>query len=89
MLENELNFRGDIREMTLNLIKKEEWRTKDLKSHREKILLVDEVDVLFSDSFLGKTFNPIIYYRPEGFDAIFENIRKGGKFETVIELNEF
>lgn len=34
-------------------------RRREINRKRLKILIIDEVDVFFSEKFLGKTFNPI------------------------------
>jgi hypothetical protein len=34
-------------------------KKRDKNAKKQSILIIDEVDVFFSDSFYGKTFNPV------------------------------
>ena len=59
--EEEINQNGELRDIILNLILKNP--EKKIKVYRDpnprpKVLLIDEVDVFFSDDFFGKVYNP-------------------------------
>ena len=56
----EINKSGDLRQIMLNLaLKKSEKVEIKLDSKaRPQILLIDEVDVFFSESFFGNTYIP-------------------------------
>jgi hypothetical protein len=56
----EINKSGDLRQIIQNLVLKNAKNVaikSDLNT-RPQILLIDEVDVFFSDSFFGKTYMP-------------------------------
>ena len=56
----EIDKDGDIRKIILNLVlkKAEKVEIKSESKDRPKILLIDEVDVFFSESFFGNTYMP-------------------------------
>jgi ABC-type uncharacterized transport system ATPase subunit len=56
----EINKSGDLRQVMLNLVLKKQEKVEirsDLLT-RPQILLIDEVDVFFSESFFGNTYMP-------------------------------
>ena len=58
--EMEINKSGDLRQIMLNLVlkKSEKVEIKSDSKARPQILLIDEVDVFFSESFFGNTYMP-------------------------------
>jgi hypothetical protein len=52
-----INNGGDIRQLTNALLLGQKL-AKDSKTKHNSILLVDEVDVFFGESFYGNTYNP-------------------------------
>lgn len=48
-------------------------------SERKSILFIDEVDVFFSESFYGKTFNPVSVFSSKEIREVIELIYKRGK----------
>lgn len=61
--ECQINREGDIREILKSLVMEEQFQEKkpeiDLSTDkRPQVLLIDEVDVFFSDDFYGRTYNP-------------------------------
>ena len=58
--EMEINKSGDLRQIMLNLVlkKSEKVEIKSDSKGRPQILLIDEVDVFFSESFFGNTYMP-------------------------------
>ncbi len=50
---------------TIKLVEEMENKSilkKGSKKERKSILLIDEVDVFFSEFFYGKTFNPVVKF---------------------------
>lgn len=60
LCENMINENGDIRQLVEKLISntKDENKNANSKSKRPKILLIDEVDVFFSQDFYGNLYTP-------------------------------
>ena len=59
--EMEINKNGELRDIVLNLILSSPETTITVKREEEprpKVLLIDEVDVFFSDDFFGKIYQP-------------------------------
>ena len=58
--EMDINKSGDLRKIMLNLVlkKSEKVEIRSDLSTRPQILLIDEVDVFFSESFFGNTYMP-------------------------------
>ena len=59
--EMEINRNGELRDIVLNLILETPETTITVKreaSPRPQVLLIDEVDVFFSDDFFGKVYQP-------------------------------
>lgn len=61
--EYQINREGDVREIMKSLVLKNEFQIQrpqiDLsEDKRPQVLLIDEVDVFFSDDFYGQTYNP-------------------------------
>ena len=86
--EKLINEEGDVRTMTLDVIlNSKESRVLPARiSAKKRILLVDEVDVFFSSSFYGETYNPVV---PLQLGCIAELQRKAwsmrsGDFELIL-----
>ncbi len=59
--EMEINRNGELRDIVLNLILENPENKIQIKRDadpRPQVLLIDEVDVFFSDDFFGKTYQP-------------------------------
>jgi hypothetical protein len=58
--EMQINKCGDLREIMLNLVfkKSEKVEINSDSKARPQILLIDEVDVFFSESLFGNTYMP-------------------------------
>ncbi|CAL6013590.1 Helicase-related_protein [Hexamita inflata] len=60
MCEKFINQNTNIRETTRNLILNQPLQNNNVKNHnRERILLIDEVDVFFSKEFYGNVYKPM------------------------------
>ena len=60
--ERLINEEGDVRAMTLDVVlnSKEARALPARAMPKKRILLVDEVDVFFSSSFYGETYDPVV-----------------------------
>jgi len=61
-----LNERGNIRELSKSFVeKKKSQKQEGTEGKRLRVLLIDEVDVFFSEDFCGKTYNPACKFKGE------------------------
>jgi hypothetical protein len=59
LCESFINKDGDIRNIVLSFIKGENIPIdKEQRTRRPDILLIDEIDVIFTKEFYGNTYNP-------------------------------
>ena len=85
--EMEINKSGDLRQIIQNLVLKNAKNVaikSDLNT-RPQILLIDEVDVFFSDSFFGKTYMPQAQIQGEEVEALTDYIWLNRKNDLTIE----
>lgn len=69
---------GDPRAMTDAFVSGESISSPPSRSIREKILLIDEIDVFFGDDFYGRTFNPL-----SDVSGSFEVLEEAWEYFTV------
>ncbi len=63
----EINKNGDLRDMVSNFILENQIKIKNIdkkEDDRPSVLLIDEVDVFFSDSFFGRSYTPSVQLSP-------------------------
>lgn len=95
LAESIINEKGNVRELAESRIlnKAVSRRQKAaLKSFRKRILLIDEVDVFFSESFFGATYNPMGEFSCVEVQTILTTIfnRRGSiSFEQVQSMPEY
>ena len=85
--EMEINKSGDLRQIIQNLVLKNAKKVaikSDLKT-RPQILLIDEVDVFFSDSFFGNTYMPQAQIQGEEVEALTDYIWVNRKNDLTIQ----
>lgn len=73
LVEEVLNESGDLRQLALNTLTGHR-STSILPSNTRKVLLIDEVDVFFSENFYGQTYNPVAYFSSEETIAMMNHI---------------
>ena len=71
LAEASINAKGDVRKLTTEVLV-DRGAASDLPApaEREKILLIDEVDVFFSDAFYGATYSPVTPFRTPNTDQL-------------------
>jgi hypothetical protein len=74
LVEMLINEKGDVRSLVENRIARQGQGGKAELPTRKKILLIDEVDVFFSESFYGKTYDIVNYYPCEETVEIMSHI---------------
>jgi hypothetical protein len=77
--ELQINREGELRDILMSHVLKEEFQTETPKidlneDKRPQVLLIDEVDVFFSDDFYGKTYNPRALIKHETISALTDYI---------------
>jgi hypothetical protein len=71
LAEKSINAKGNIRSMTDSVVIQRSGKPAlPPAAPRQKILLIDEVDVFFSDTFYGSTYTPTSVFRNEHTDAL-------------------
>jgi tetratricopeptide (TPR) repeat protein len=71
LAEKSINAKGDVRKMTEQvLVNRGAPADLPVAAERRRILLIDEVDVFFSDTFFGETYQPQTRLRNEDTDAL-------------------
>ena len=70
LAEKAINARGNVRDMARTCVSGLDIVTPPRAKKRTKVLLIDEVDVFFSEDFYGKTFNPVTRFRTPQTDEI-------------------
>ncbi len=86
--ENLINRQADVREMVIGLIKTNS--TAALKSHkaiRERIIIIDEVDVFFSADFYGNFYRPLAELHDETVDNLLSYIWMNRSNKKALRLN--
>lgn len=93
--ECQINREGDIREILKSLVMKEEFQEKrpeiDLSTNkRPQVLLIDEVDVFFSDDFYGRTYNPSAKVRHPAISKLTDYIweQRQLKIDEIARMSE-
>jgi hypothetical protein len=75
LVERVMNENGDLRLLAENCITKAgKRRSNSHQTKNRKILLIDEVDIFLSETFYGKTYNPVRYYASEETIALMRHI---------------
>ena len=82
MSEDRIADKGDIREMTLDLLtgRNQEQLSKNLKRksidvvEKNEVLLVDEVDVFFGSDFYGQTYNQVAHLEDDMIETLLREI---------------
>lgn len=96
--EDFINQQGDVRELVLSYINngsKEKPIQRASEPKREKILLIDEVDVFFSKDFYGNYYRPLAQLRNESIIQLIQYIWNNRHnsatltYTAVSESNEF
>ncbi|GAM16947.1 hypothetical protein SAMD00019534_001220 [Acytostelium subglobosum LB1] len=77
---------GDVRDLTESFIKNKLVKQSPKPSPSPRILLVDEVDIFFGDSFIGHTYNPSITLKSPAITALFRYIYKNRASITLAAL---
>ena len=83
-----INDEGDIRAYTKAFIEGssvEDFR-KFFTAKRERILLIDEVDVFFSRDFYGATYNPSVILKNKHISAILEFVWKNRAAVKLLQI---
>ena len=57
--EEIINEKGNVREIVRDFVTNKFKKTNQNEVFTKKVLLVDEVDVIFSKDFFGNTYNPL------------------------------
>ena len=71
LAESSINAKGNVRRLTDDVVvKRGPPSALPPAADRPRILLIDEVDVFFSDSFFGETYAPVTVFRNEHTDAL-------------------
>lgn len=65
-----LKAMGDPRELTQSFLKGENYSLTSSGFSKRRLLFVDEVDVLFSENYLGKTYNPAFGLMSSAYKAL-------------------
>ncbi|EFA77015.1 hypothetical protein PPL_09767 [Heterostelium album PN500] len=92
LCESLISEGGDVRALTDNLIHNSLAPVHSQISQSSRILLIDEVDLFFGDSFYGKTYNPATTLHSSSIVKLYEyiwNNRKNIKFATLSKQIEY
>ena len=93
--ENILNEHGDIRSIVVNFIlNKNEEKIKSVSDEiKPRVLLIDEVDVFFTDSFYGNIYTPLALLKDPSINNLtsylFENRATMLNMNTLEKSKEF
>ncbi|KAL4467243.1 hypothetical protein ABPG72_005868 [Tetrahymena utriculariae] len=84
--EDQINEYGDIRQLSQELLNGNLQNVQS-KKIKQQILLIDEVDVFFNNSFYGQTYNPCFSWKTKEIINIMNKIwiNKGLKKQTLTE----
>lgn len=74
LTEMALNEKKDIREMSVNLILKKNDNYIKKSNSYIKVLLIDEVDILFTKEFFGEKYNPCGFLKDDKITAVIKFI---------------
>jgi hypothetical protein len=92
----EINKNGDLRDIVLNLILVKPETSITVKREatpRPQILLIDEVDILFSDKFFGKIYQPQAKIKGAAISALtdymWENRERAMTIQEVEATDEY
>ncbi len=88
LCENLINQRGDVRQVVIDVIKGgSEAQIVATGSGRERIIIIDEVDVFFSQDFYGNFYRPLAEIRDPAAHALLSYIWAIRKDKTALRLN--
>jgi len=75
LAEAVINSRGDVRDLALSHVRNGSSNCVTVPQNPQpSILIIDEVDVFFSEDFLGVTYDPVAKYCSEETKAILEHV---------------
>eukprot|EP00808_Paulinella_micropora_P005101 g56718.t1 len=77
LVETLIGKHGNVRELTIQFVRQPGsvgTESKRVASVRPSVLIVDEVDMLFSDDFYGNTLNPVATITSENIESLFREI---------------
>jgi Mg-chelatase subunit ChlD len=87
LVEKVIDGNGNLRLLARNcILKSGQRKSASGSTTKPRILLIDEVDVFFSESFYGKTYDPVNYYASEETKAIMLHIWANRSNITVRDL---
>ncbi|CAL6025644.1 Conserved_hypothetical protein [Hexamita inflata] len=85
MCEKFINQNANIRETTRNLILNQPLQNNNVKNHnRERILLIDEVDVFFSKEFYGNIYKPMTQVSNNQIKTLIDYIWQNRKNKSML-----
>jgi hypothetical protein len=92
LFNSEFNLREKVKQIILNNTEKSNIVPKKSSIHRKRIMLVDEVDVFFSDKFFGKVWRPGFTIKSKSIEQLANyvwNNKKEITHEKIVESEEF
>jgi GTPase SAR1 family protein len=93
LCEAVINENGNVRELVRKFILGDRASIKPRTNTRKKVLLIDEVDVFFSQSFYGKRYNPATVLKDPTITALINRIwdersLSGDKYKRLNDIKQ-
>ncbi|CAL6043161.1 Helicase-related_protein [Hexamita inflata] len=89
MCERYINENGEIRKLTEDCILKNKLNVKkNNKMSRRKVLMIDEVDVFFNESFYGSSYTPMARVLNPEIKALIDYVWQNRNEKNLLRKNE-
>ncbi|CAL6025802.1 Helicase-related_protein [Hexamita inflata] len=88
MCENYINQDGNLRTLTEKCITHNSINKSNINMKREKILMIDEVDVFFNEDFYGSSYNPITTIQNKEIIELFDYIWVNRNQSQLLDNNQ-
>ncbi|CAL6013564.1 Helicase-related_protein [Hexamita inflata] len=88
MCERYINENGEIRKLTEDCILKNKLdATKNNKMPRQKVLMIDEVDVFFNESFYGSSYTPMARVQNSEIKSLLDYVWQNRNQKNLMNKN--
>ncbi|CAL6043111.1 Helicase-related_protein [Hexamita inflata] len=88
MCERYINENGEIRKLTEDCILKNKLdATKNNKMPRQKVLMIDEVDVFFNESFYGSSYTPMARVQNTEIKSLLDYVWQNRNEKNLLKKN--
>ncbi|CAL6013736.1 Helicase-related_protein [Hexamita inflata] len=86
MCEKYINQNGEIRTLTEQCITQNNIEKQQFKQKRDQILMIDEVDVFFSEDFYGSSYNPVTSIQNQEIINFFDYVWANRNNNQLLEI---